>query len=115
MKSQTQNHQSRYNQLTPLFCHIIMAYRGTHKALVLVAARAPYEIRDIPTVSPASGEILINVKWTVSTPLDLHQADGGLLVEYPMRTGSACAGVVVEVGPDVKHFKSRRQGFRLCL
>ncbi|KAK5631792.1 hypothetical protein RRF57_007506 [Xylaria bambusicola] len=50
-------------------------------------------------------EIRVNIKWTASTPLDLHQADGGLLVEPPMRTGSTGAGIVVETGPDVKHFQ----------
>ncbi|KAI8626918.1 GroES-like protein [Xylariaceae sp. FL1651] len=82
-----------------------MSYQQTHDALVIVAARAPYEVRRFPTISPKGDEIMVNVKWTASTPLDLHQADGGLLVELPMRTGHTGAGVVVEVGPDVKHFK----------
>ncbi|KAI1781324.1 chaperonin 10-like protein [Hypoxylon cercidicola] len=76
-----------------------------HNSLVVMNPRAPYEIRQYPTVSPAGDEILVHVKWTASTPFDLHQADGGLLVESPQRTGAAAAGVVVEVGPDVKHFK----------
>ncbi|KAI1318406.1 GroES-like protein [Xylariaceae sp. FL0255] len=82
-----------------------MSQERSHDALVTVAARAPYEVRKFLTVSPKGDEIMINVKWTASTPLDLHQADGGLLVEHPMRTGSTSAGVVVEVGPDVKHLK----------
>ncbi|XXG96865.1 hypothetical protein Hte_003156 [Hypoxylon texense] len=77
----------------------------THNSLVLLNPRAPYEIRQYPTVSPTGDEILVHVKWTASTPFDLHQADGGLLLEAPQRTGSAAAGVVVEVGPDVKHFE----------
>ncbi|KAI1085520.1 GroES-like protein [Whalleya microplaca] len=76
-----------------------------HDALVTVAPRAPYQIRQYPTITPTGDEIRIHVKWTASTPLDLHQADGGLLVQHPMRTGSTSAGVVVEVGPDVKYFK----------
>ncbi|KAI1452461.1 GroES-like protein [Annulohypoxylon moriforme] len=77
----------------------------THDALVIVAPRAPYEIHRYPTISPIGDEILVHVKWTASTPLDLHQADGGLLIETPFRTGSTSAGVVVEVGPDVKQLK----------
>lgn len=77
----------------------------THKSLVIVAPRAPYEIHQYPTISPTGDEILVHVKWTASNPLDLHQADGGLLVEAPQRTGSSSAGVVVEVGPDVKHLR----------
>lgn len=76
-----------------------------HNSLVAVNPRAPYEIRQYPTVSPTGDEILIRVKWTASTPFDLHQADGGLFLEEPQRTGSAAAGVVVEVGSDVQHFK----------
>ncbi|KAJ2976358.1 hypothetical protein NUW58_g8106 [Xylaria curta] len=82
-----------------------MSHQRTHDGLVLVDTQAPYEVRKFPTVSPKGDEIMVNVKWTASTPLDLHQADGGLLVQYPMRTGSTGAGVVVEVGPDVKHFE----------
>ncbi|KAI1363694.1 GroES-like protein [Xylaria arbuscula] len=82
-----------------------MSTQQNHDGLVLVGARVPYEVRKFPTVSPIGDEIRVNVKWTASTPLDLHQADGGLLVEYPMRTGSTGAGIVVEVGPDVKHFQ----------
>ncbi|KAI3336867.1 GroES-like protein [Xylariaceae sp. AK1471] len=82
-----------------------MSQQRTHDALVLVETRAPYEVRRFPTISPKGDEIMVNVKWTASTPLNLHQADGGLLVGHPMRTGATGAGVVVEVGPDVKHFK----------
>ncbi|KAI0426711.1 GroES-like protein [Xylaria sp. FL1042] len=82
-----------------------MSNQRTHDGLVLVGTRVPYEVRKFPTISPKGDEIMVNVKWTASTPLDLHQADGGLLVEYPMRTGSTGAGIVVEVGPGVKHFQ----------
>ncbi|KAI1304381.1 GroES-like protein [Xylaria venustula] len=82
-----------------------MSTQPTHAGLVLVGARVPYEVRRFPTISPKGDEIRVNIKWTASTPLDLHQADGGLLVEYPMRTGSTGAGIVVEVGPEAKHFQ----------
>ncbi|KAI2601958.1 GroES-like protein [Hypoxylon sp. NC1633] len=77
----------------------------THDALVIVAPRAPYEVHQYPRIPPTGDEITVHVKWTASTPLDLHQADGGLLIETPMRTGASSAGVVVEIGPDVKHFR----------
>ncbi|KAI8948789.1 GroES-like protein [Xylaria longipes] len=82
-----------------------MSSQRTHDGLVLVDTQTPFEVRKFPTVSPKGDEILVNVKWTAATPLDLHQADGGVLVEYPMRTGSTGAGIIVEIGPDVKHFK----------
>lgn len=43
------------------------------------------------------------MEWTASTPLDLHQADGGLLVKYPQVLGDGIAGTVVEVGPGVEN------------
>ncbi|KAI0850273.1 GroES-like protein [Daldinia vernicosa] len=78
---------------------------STHNGLVIVAPRAPYEVHQFPTIPPVDDEIRVHVKWTASTPLDLHQADGGLLIEIPYRTGSTSAGVVVEVGPNVKHLR----------
>ncbi|KAI1743803.1 GroES-like protein [Xylaria scruposa] len=88
-----------------------MSSQRTHDGLVLVGTRTPYEVRTFPTISPEGDEIMVNVKWTASTPLDLHQADGGLLVEPPMRTGSTGAGIVVECGPDVKRFKVGQRVF----
>jgi NADPH:quinone reductase-like Zn-dependent oxidoreductase len=81
-----------------------MAQQGNHNGLVLVKSRT-YEVQRFPRIPPQGNEITVNVKWTASTPLDLHQADGGLLLEHPFRTGSTGAGIVVGVGPDVKHFK----------
>ncbi|KAI2612191.1 chaperonin 10-like protein [Hypoxylon fragiforme] len=77
----------------------------THKALVTVAPRAPFEIHEYPTIQPTGDEIRIHVQWRASTPLELHEADGGLLLEPPQRTGRTSAGIVVEVGPDAKRLK----------
>ncbi|KAI0181189.1 GroES-like protein [Hypoxylon sp. FL1284] len=77
----------------------------THQAVVITNPRAPLELRQVPTASPVGDEVLVRVAWTASTPFDLHQADGGLLVESPQRTGAASAGVVAEVGPDATRFK----------
>lgn len=82
---------------------IIMA--STHSAVVTVAARAPLELMDLPTVPPKAGEILVRNEWTASTPLDLHQADGGLLVQHPQVLGDGVAGTVVQVGEGVTNLK----------
>lgn len=83
-----------------------MSNQRTHDGLVLVGTRVPYEVRKFPTLSPTADEITVHIQWTASTPLDLHQADGGLLVEPPMRTGSTGAGIVTEVGTSAaaQHF-----------
>lgn len=74
----------------------------THAAVVTTALRAPLAIHQVPTPAPTGNEALVRNLWTGSSPLDLHQNDGGLLVVHPQILGDATAGIVVEVGPDVK-------------
>ncbi|VUC22421.1 unnamed protein product [Clonostachys rosea] len=73
----------------------------TQKAVALPAKRTPLTQISSPVVPPAAGQILVKVQWTASTPLDLHRADGGLLIpEYPSLMGSGgAAGTVVQLGP----------------
>ena len=78
---------------------------STHLAVVTAGLRAPLEIRKLPTVAPVESEVLVRVEWTASTPLDLHQNDGGLLVTHPQVLGGSLAGTVVEVGPNVCNLK----------
>lgn len=53
---------------------------ATHEAVVMVGIKKPLETLRVPTVTPQGDEVRVHVEWTASTPLDLHQADGGLLV-----------------------------------
>jgi NADPH:quinone reductase-like Zn-dependent oxidoreductase len=78
---------------------------SNHPAVVTVAPRAPLEIRQIETPVPIDNEVKVLVQWTASTPLDLHQADGHLLVKPPQVLGDGVAGTVVSVGPDATHLK----------
>lgn len=78
---------------------------NTHTAVVTVAARTPLETMQVPTTSPEGDEVRVKVEWTCSTPLDLHQADSGLLVKHPLILGDGAAGTVVDVGPTVKNLK----------
>lgn len=78
---------------------------ATHPAVVTVAVHAPLEVIQVPTIAPEAGEVRVRVEWTASTPLDLHQADGGLLVKHPQVLGDSIAGSVVEVGSEVKTLK----------
>ena len=73
---------------------------ATHTAVVTVAPRAALETRQVPTVTPGEGEVRVRVEWTASTPVDLHQNDGGLFVNHPQVLGDGTAGTVVEVGPN---------------
>ncbi|KAG0055287.1 hypothetical protein BGZ83_009045 [Gryganskiella cystojenkinii] len=73
---------------------------STQKAIVLTAKRTPLIEISAPVHPPAAGEVVVHVQWTASSPLDLHRADGGLLVSsYPAQQGSGgAAGIVVAVG-----------------
>jgi NADPH:quinone reductase-like Zn-dependent oxidoreductase len=85
---------------------------STHSAVVTTGLRAPVEIRQIPTVAPAEDEVLVRVEWTASTPIDLHQNDGGLLVKHPQVLGDGIAGTVEELGPNVRNLKQGDKVYR---
>ncbi|KAF2467730.1 GroES-like protein [Lindgomyces ingoldianus] len=78
---------------------------ATHTAVATIALKGPLGIIQVPTITPQADEVRVRVQWTASTPLDLHQNDGGLLVKYPQVLGDGTAGTVVETGPDVKRLK----------
>jgi NADPH:quinone reductase-like Zn-dependent oxidoreductase len=78
---------------------------STHSAVATVARKAPLGIIQVPTVKPTGEQVRIRVEWTASTPLDLHQNDGALLVKHPQVLGDSTAGTVVEVGPGAKRLK----------
>jgi NADPH:quinone reductase-like Zn-dependent oxidoreductase len=78
---------------------------STHSAIATVGIKAPLGVIQVPTVKPTGDQVRVRVQWTASTPLDLHQNDGGLLVKHPQVLGDSTAGTVVEVGPDAKSFK----------
>ena len=67
---------------------------STHAAIVTVSPRSPLQVLHLPSPAPRGNEILIRNLWTASTPLDLHQADGGLLVTHPQVLGDGVAGCV---------------------
>ncbi|KIV86439.1 hypothetical protein PV11_02051 [Exophiala sideris] len=78
---------------------------ATHTAVVTVGPGLPLEIHQVPTPKPGSDQVRVRSEWTASTPLDLHQADGGLLVTPPLVLGDGVAGTVVEVGPEVTRLR----------
>ncbi|KND90146.1 Zinc-type alcohol dehydrogenase-like protein [Tolypocladium ophioglossoides CBS 100239] len=73
---------------------------ATQRAVAMAAKRAPYVELEVPVYPPAAGEVIVRVGWTASTPLDLHRADGGLLIpSYPRQAGGGgIAGTVMAVG-----------------
>lgn len=77
----------------------------THNAVATISLKGPLDIITVPTVTPQADQVLIRNEWTASTPLDLHQNDGGLLVTHPQVLGDTIGGTVVQVGPKVKRLK----------
>ena len=75
---------------------------STHSTVVTAAIHGPLEILHVPTIEPGEGEVRVRVEWTASTPLGLHQNDGGLLVKHPQVLEDGIAGTVVETGPGLK-------------
>jgi NADPH:quinone reductase-like Zn-dependent oxidoreductase len=78
---------------------------STHQAVATISRKAPLGIIQVPTTKPTGEQVRIRVEWTASTPLDLHQNDGALLVKHPQVLGDGTAGTVVEVGLDAKRLK----------
>lgn len=78
---------------------------STHSAVATIGLKTPLAIIQVPTVKPTGEQVRVRVEWTASTPLDLHQNDGGLLVNHPQVLGDSTAGTVVEVGTDTKRLK----------
>lgn len=87
---------------------------ATHKAVTIPGPRVPLTVSDVPTIQPQTGEVLVHVQWAGSSPVDLHQADGGLFGDDPDQIpGDTFAGVVAALGPEVSTLKvgDRVMGF----
>lgn len=78
---------------------------STHHAVVTIAPRAKLDIHQVPTPTPKASEILLRNEWTASTPLDLHQNDGHLLVTPPQVLGDGLAGTITHIGPSATNLK----------
>ena len=77
-----------------------VTYPKTHYAVVTPGKRQPLAIKQVATAEPGLGEVVVHVQWTSSSPLNLHQADGGLLTNPQDILGDTFVGVVVASGPE---------------
>ncbi|RMZ90052.1 hypothetical protein DV736_g2719, partial [Chaetothyriales sp. CBS 134916] len=75
------------------------------RTAVTIAPGAPLTIHNLRTPTPIGNQVRILNHWPCSTPLDLHQADGHLLVKAPQVLGYSVAGIVVEIGPEVNYLQ----------
>jgi len=67
------------------------------------------EIREIPMPQIKGNEVLVKLEYVGICGSDVHYLEhgriGGFVVEGDFILGHECAGVVEQVGPDVKHLK----------
>lgn len=79
---------------------------ATHTAIIATGQGQPLSTKQIDTPSPSADEVQLHVEWTGSSPLDLHQVDGALLVTYPTLMGGGFVGTVLQAGPAVKRLRT---------
>lgn len=79
------------------------------KALVLENYGSPFILKDIECPVPKDGEVLVQIKAASVNPLDTKIKTGNAghaKTRLPAILGIDMAGIVVEVGKDVKNFKA---------
>ena len=72
------------------------------RGVVALSKAAAVTIETIVVPSPGPGEALVAVKACGVCHTDLHYREGGISDDFPFLLGHEAAGVVEEVGPDVK-------------
>ena len=84
----------------------------THPAVAITGVRQPLSIISEPTTPPSADQVLVHVQWTSSSPLELHEADGGLLLtpdNMPFILGGCYGGVVAALGPTTANSTTTRR------
>ena len=83
------------------------------KAVRLVQPGQPLELHDVPIPSPGVRDVLVRVKAAGVCHSDAHYRAGKSRVHpLPMTLGHEVAGIVEEVGAEVRNF---RAGDRVCI
>ncbi|KAE8379853.1 chaperonin 10-like protein, partial [Aspergillus bertholletiae] len=83
----------------------------THPAIQLTGIKEPLKLVQVPTPVPQGNEVQVRIEWVPSAPLDIFQADAGLMAQFPQCLGDSGAGTVVAAGPDVEHLRVGDQVF----
>ena len=93
--------------------HAVTYAACTMKAIRLVHQGRPLELHDVPMPRPGAHDVLIRVKAAGICHSDAHYRAGKSRVHpLPLTLGHEVAGVVEQIGRDVKQFQS---GDRVCL
>jgi S-(hydroxymethyl)glutathione dehydrogenase/alcohol dehydrogenase len=75
------------------------------KAAVLNKIAETFEVEDIEIDKPKGREVLVEVKASGLCHSDLHMAENDFGVPLPAVFGHELAGIVKEIGPDVREFR----------
>lgn len=79
---------------------------NSQQALWLTTRQGAFAVQPTPVYKPGPGEILVRVEASALNPVDWKiQSYGIFIEEYPAILGVDLAGVVEEVGEDVKDLK----------
>ena len=79
--------------------------KETMKEVVIIGPKQ-FEVREVPVPKPADNEVLIQMKAAGVCGSDVHQFLGeNPNAVFPRVPGHENAGVIVEVGKDVKNVK----------
>ncbi|KAH9894848.1 GroES-like protein [Cubamyces lactineus] len=81
-----------------------MVAAKTQKALILRAPQAEWELGESPVPTPGPNEVLVKIVATALNPLDwkIRGALSFLIGSYPFVGGTDGAGIVEEIGSEVK-------------
>jgi alcohol dehydrogenase len=80
------------------------------KAVVVPAARARWEVKEVPTPDPGPNQVLIRIKASGLCYTDVHITHGAIPTTFPRTLGHEPVGEIVAVGPGVT---TRRAGDRV--
>ena len=80
------------------------------KALVVPAARARWEVKEIPTPEPGPNQVLIRIKASGLCYTDVHITHGAIPTTFPRTLGHEPVGEIAAIGPGVT---TRRMGDRV--
>src|SRR5438552_17321002 len=70
-------------------------------ALVVPAARARWEVKEIPTPEPGPNQVLIKIKASGLCFTDVHITHGMIPTQFPRTLGHEPVGEIVELGEGV--------------
>jgi putative phosphonate catabolism associated alcohol dehydrogenase len=73
-------------------------YSSTCRAAVFVGAHRPFELRDFPRPTPASGEVLVRVECCTICGSDLHTITGARTEATPSILGHEAVGFIEAMG-----------------